>query len=212
MPWLLCAENGYLTSSMPQELENITVNSLLEVNTRAWDREVICDIFNTRDEELILKIPLPVGDRKDTWFWPLEAEGNFTVKSCYRMLQGEHIMPHRGFWNKVWSLKLPGKVTNFLWRVSRSWLPTAAALSEKRVQVDICCQWCLQAVENANHVLFECSFAKSVWTDERVNMDLQVLQGDTVFEVLNRVFARCNKDQTAQVIMICWSLWNRRNK
>ncbi|KAL8134829.1 hypothetical protein AgCh_009733 [Apium graveolens] len=89
---------------MPQELENITVQGLMEVNTRAWDRQVIHDIVNNRDEELILKIPLPVGDRNDTWFWYLETEGNFTVKSVYRMLQGEHALPHKRFWNKV----LPG--------------------------------------------------------------------------------------------------------
>lgn len=212
VPWLPSTENGMLTTTMPQELENITVQGLMEVNTRAWDREVIHDIVNNRDEELILKIPLPVGDRNDTWFWCLETEGNFTVRSVYRMLQGEHALPHKRFWNKVWSLKLPGKVTNFLWRVSRSWLPTAAALAEKRVQIDTCCQWCLQAVESAVHVLFECSFAKSVWTDERVQMDIQVVPGDTVFNVLSRIFDRCNKEQIVQVVMMCWSIWNRRNK
>lgn len=121
-------------------------------------------------------------------------------------------MPHKDFWKKVWSLNLPGKVINFLWRVCRAFLPTAASLVEKRVQVDIRCQWCLQATETACHVLFDCMFAKFVWTEAKLQGDLQVTQGDTVFEVLNRVLTNCSKEKMVRIIMLCWGLWNRRNK
>lgn len=65
--WLPCKDNGYLTTNMPQELENISVRSLMEKNARNWDHELLQDIFNARDRELILKIPLPIKGRQDTW-------------------------------------------------------------------------------------------------------------------------------------------------
>lgn len=71
---LPCVDNGYLTSSMPQEQEDINVQDMTEGNARCWDRVVLRDLFNTRDVDLILKIPLPLRDIHDTWFWYPETE------------------------------------------------------------------------------------------------------------------------------------------
>lgn len=71
-------------------------------------------IFVMRDVILIRKIPIPSINRKNSWFWILEDKGDFTVRSYYRKLQGEHEYIEKGFWMKLWSLKLPGKDTNFL--------------------------------------------------------------------------------------------------
>ncbi|KAL8093925.1 hypothetical protein AgCh_035705 [Apium graveolens] len=128
--WLPCKDNGYLTTNMPQELENISVRSLIEENARNWDREILQDIFNARDRELIPKIPL----------------------------HGEHSMPHKDFWKKVWTLNLPGK------------------------------------------------------TEAKLQGDLQVMQGDTVFKVLKRVLTNSSKEKVVRIVMLCWGLRNRRNK
>ena len=49
--------------------------------------DVIC---NDRDSELIQQIVISTTDRADTWFWSRDDKGKYTVKSCYRMLQGEN--------------------------------------------------------------------------------------------------------------------------
>lgn len=120
-------------------------------------------MFNARDRELIQRIPIPCTQKNDSWFWLLEDSGLFTVRSVYRKLQGEYDMTFNRFWKKLWSLRVPGKVVNFLWRLCRGCLPTLVALTLKHVNVDHRCPWCHSASEDDAHVLFECGFAKTVW-------------------------------------------------
>lgn len=197
---------------MPQEFENIKVQSLLVSGENKWDEEVLNDIFNGRDGELIKRIPLPAISRHDSWFWILDEKGIFTVKSCYRMIQGEHGTPYSVFWKKLWSMKVPGKVLNFLWRVCSSCLPTAVALTAKHVQMNVRCPWCHAGDEDDVHVLFSCEFAKSVWATSGVNDIIQVLPGEKVFDILQRIFSAGTREQLVLVALMCWNLWNRRNK
>lgn len=50
---------------------------------------VVRDICNDHDSRLIQQIPIPVMEKEDSWFWLSEANGMFSVKSCYRKLRGE---------------------------------------------------------------------------------------------------------------------------
>ncbi|XP_074346272.1 uncharacterized protein LOC141685047 [Apium graveolens] len=160
--WLPSAENGYLTTSMNQDLENIKVCDLMEDHQRKWDVDILNDLFNSRDVQLIKNISLPTRDRKDSWLWFFDAKGEFTVKSCYRQLVGESNTSDAGFWKKLWNLDLPGKVHFFLWRTSRLCLPTGWALLNKRVNIDGKCPWCRIEEEDEKHVLFECQFVKEL--------------------------------------------------
>lgn len=56
VPWLPCARNGYITTSMPQKLENVVVANLMQENKYGCDEEVLADIFNDRDRDLIKRI------------------------------------------------------------------------------------------------------------------------------------------------------------
>lgn len=80
---------------------------------------MIDDVFISHDTALIKRVPIPISDSHDAWSWALEDKGDFTVKNAYRWLQGEFENAHRKFWNKLWSLKLPGKVSQFIWRVCK---------------------------------------------------------------------------------------------
>ena len=108
-------------------------------------------------------------------------------------------------------MKLPGKV-NFLWRACSACLPTTVALLTKMVQVDVKCPWCQVEDEDEIHVLFTCSFAKSVWEATSVHDLIQVLPGERVFDVLQQVFASGTRDQVVLIALLCWNIWNRRNK
>lgn len=176
------------------------------------DDEILKDIFNERDVDLIKKIPVPVLDRQDSWFWLLDDKGIFTVKSCYRKLHGYQSTPQTSFWRRLWSIKLPGKVVNFLWRACSSCLPTAVDLITKRVHLDAKCQWCRTDDEDALHVLFKCSFAKAVWLTGGLQDLILVHQHHRVFDVLQRVFDIGTSDQIVLISLLCWNLWNRRNK
>ncbi|KAL8102066.1 hypothetical protein AgCh_026811 [Apium graveolens] len=105
VPWLPCIENGTPTTVMPQELENITVSGLMREGVNQWDDEILRDIFNERDVNLIRQIPLPRTTEQDSWFWMVDDKGLFSVRSCYRLLQGESINADSVFWKKLWSIR-----------------------------------------------------------------------------------------------------------
>lgn len=69
IPWLPCQTNGYMTTNMPIELENIKVVSSMIEDGNRWDAEVLEDICNTRDKNLIKRIPIQYGHVEDSWFW-----------------------------------------------------------------------------------------------------------------------------------------------
>ena len=212
MPWLPSKENGYITTVLPVELQNINVHSLMRENEREWDEEILRDIFNNRDVQLIQNIPLPVVERKDSWMWVYEDTGNFTVKSCYRKIIGEHNTSDAVFWRKIWTLDVPGKIVFFIRRTCRLCLPTAQALITKRVEIESRCSWCRMGNEDALHVLFECFFAKSVWELLGLSNWVQVFQDESIIDIFKRLFTTGTKEQYVLVAVICWSLWNRRNK
>lgn len=161
---------------------------------------------------LIQKILLPIRSEQDSWFWPSDDRGLFTVRSCYRMLQGESVNVNSGFWKKLWSIQLPSKIVNFLWRACKLCLPTAVALVLKNVQIDVKCLWCRMYNEDVVHMLFHYSFAQSVWESTGLEHLVQVLPQDTVFDVLQGVWQNGTQEQFITVGLFCWSLWSRRNK
>lgn len=98
VPWLPSPENGYITTPMPEQLKDIQVQGFLNTNQTDWDMEVVRDICNERDSRLIRQIPIPMRVKEDAWFWLFEDKCQFSVKSCYRRIQGEQIYIDESFW------------------------------------------------------------------------------------------------------------------
>lgn len=171
------------------------------------------DICNERDRNLIKQIPLSSTLVNDEWMWLPDDKGCFTVKSCYRLIQGEIEAPYAHFWRKIWKLKLTGKVIHFLWRVCSQCLPIVARLVTKQVQIDVSYHWCRMYQETEIHILFECDFAKQVWLQMGLQDVIQgTLPGENVFEFVRGIFDKCTSVQCGMMALACWSLWNRRNK
>lgn len=211
IPWLPCPQNGYVTTNMPPELSQTKVSDLMNIQKKVWDEDILLDLFNARDVQMIKQIPLSVRDRQDTWMWVHEEKGEFSVKSCYRNLVGEQNAPDASFWKKVWNLQLPAKIHFFIWRVCRQCLPTATALIEKRVEISNLCCWCRMADEDARHTLFQCTFASSVWVSMGMSHWIQPRQDESMLEHFKRLFATGSTEQCVMLMLICWSIWNRRN-
>lgn len=152
-----------MSTEPPPGLDNIVVQNLFEENQRAWDVDILSNICNDRDKKLIRQIPIPMRPREDDWYWILEDKGEFSVRSCYRKIHGESECVNKSYWKNIWSLQLPGKVIDFIWRASRNLLPTAADLMRKQVSICATYSWCHNGIEDTGHILFQCSFAKEVW-------------------------------------------------
>ncbi|XP_074346145.1 uncharacterized protein LOC141684908 [Apium graveolens] len=75
VPWLPCANNGYLTSEKYPELADVTVDSLFDAEGRNWDGKVLNDLCNERDKTLIYQVPIPMRSKNDSCYWLPENKG-----------------------------------------------------------------------------------------------------------------------------------------
>uniref|UniRef100_A0A803Q5E7 procollagen-proline 4-dioxygenase n=1 Tax=Cannabis sativa TaxID=3483 RepID=A0A803Q5E7_CANSA len=82
-PWLPNVHNRCVSSIHPG-LQNNTVSSLMQMDNRDWDSEVILDLFPTHEADVILGIPLTNTTRPDFWSWKADHRGVFTVRSVYQ--------------------------------------------------------------------------------------------------------------------------------
>ncbi|KAL8108560.1 hypothetical protein AgCh_024870 [Apium graveolens] len=210
-PWLSEVSDPYI-HTRNDSIQNQKVSSLLEIDSNSWDEELINDVFDSRDASLILSIPLN-NDVEDTWYWRREKLGNYTVKSAYLMIQESKTdslaADNSGFWRKLWNLKIPPKVKNFLWRASSNCLPTKDLLRQKQVQISALCPVCNDHNENTFHSLVSCSFATSVWS--RLNLSLIVGEFNCFPDWLQLVFDQQRLEDVHLIVMVCWMMWKNRN-
>ena len=104
--------------------------------------------------------------------WHHSSSGLYTVKSCYDMLLSLNGLPSAGFseaWKRFWKLSLPPKVLDFMWRLCSNCLPLRVRLHQKGVVLDTCCDLCDMEFEDASHLFFNCSFARSCWAAARLD-------------------------------------------
>lgn len=99
---------------------------------KVWDMKVITDLFDERDQHLILGNPLSHRQEEDIKYWYKKDKGFYTVKSAYRLVQdmkGESVAnANSGFWRWLWNFKIPPTAKNFLWRTCNGYLPTEVSL------------------------------------------------------------------------------------
>ncbi|XP_074369771.1 uncharacterized protein LOC141711268 [Apium graveolens] len=92
-PWLHDDTNPFITTKSPT-IENQKVSSMFCLDEKAWDVEIIEDIFNDRDQMQILAIQSNEASHEDVMYWSLENFGNYSVKSAYKFLQVQ-----KGVWS-----------------------------------------------------------------------------------------------------------------
>ncbi|XP_019172074.1 PREDICTED: uncharacterized protein LOC109167507 [Ipomoea nil] len=113
--WLPDRLNPRIISYPYPLMEHVTVADLIDPNLYGWDEDVIRSMFNQRDANLIMRIPLPRHHAHDKLIWGTEDDGMFSVKSCYRVLQGVLDDNDIQGLSKIWSCKIPPKVKTFIW-------------------------------------------------------------------------------------------------
>lgn len=90
--WLRKEQNLYITPNSSSHVNN-KVNSLMCLNRKEWDRNIIQDLFNERDQQCILNVPLLENNTEDQLYWSKENSRNYSVHSAYSLLQVQ-----KGLW------------------------------------------------------------------------------------------------------------------
>lgn len=149
-----------------QCLQDEKVSSLFE---KVWDADLVRDLFSVEEARCILGIPLSSRVETDFWYWLNEKTGVYSVKSAFTYLP----MHREGIqdeiigiaWKKFWSLKLPPKVKDFIWRAVKGCIPTGVQLRLRRVNVPVLCPVCHLDPESVAHCLLYCVLAQDWWED-----------------------------------------------
>ncbi|KAK9190098.1 hypothetical protein WN943_018699 [Citrus x changshan-huyou] len=207
-PWLPDITDGFISTEFNEELVVAPVSCLMVPNQRIWDFDVVSDLFNARDKELILQIPLSSRRDNDAWYWQANPRGCYTVRNCYKLLNSITSDSFAGVWRKLWRLNVPSKIKNFIWRAAKNVLPTAVNLLSRRVDIISTCAVCNANEETIMHALIESSFARTCWFSSPVGF----VGSCTSFLIwLEHIFARCSTDDCNIAMMICWRIWIHRN-
>lgn len=212
-PWLVDDSNPYVTSRM-QVLEENMVESLMQVNNRVWDEEILEDLFNSQDMQCILQVPLSPNRDEDRLYWKEEMSVTYTVRSAYKLLQVQkgrwNVLDQSGLWSKFWKIKVPSKVAHVCWRAITGCLPTLSQLYARYVPVQTTCPICNFGEESIIHALVSCSFAASCW--QKVLGTSALVNRSMFKDWFEHVLSSYSSDRWAEVVMLCWSVWNARNE
>lgn len=113
--WLNDRDHPYIMSNLIG-LDDATVDSLMCLERKSWDKEVVEDLFNVRDQRCILNVQLDSNVEEDSLFWCKEVSGEYLVRSAYRMAQMHNgrwnTMDRGSIWQKMWKIRVPAKVLN----------------------------------------------------------------------------------------------------
>jgi hypothetical protein len=125
-------------------------------NERQWDVNKIMNLFSYDAAAQILAVPLVVEVQEDRLVWKEEQNGEYTVRSGYRLLMQEHeerVCPEvKGDWRSLWKIRAPPKVKHLLWRICHDCLPTRKRLRQHHVQCLAECELCSEREEDAWHI------------------------------------------------------------
>lgn len=145
-PWIHDPRNLFIQSPMPPNLQPLKVSDLFVPFTTVWNTTLLHDIFNDRDIHEISSLPISHLGGADTRIWHFSRDGNYHVKSGYRIamsltqVHGTSMDPK--FWKLIWSIKIPPKGCSFMWKACRDCLLNRFKLQMRGIQIAPTCVVC----------------------------------------------------------------------
>ena len=148
------------STASPPNLHSLTVRDLLNPDLCSWNNNVVNNLFSVTNALAIKDLPLHARNFHDTRVWNHSVNGNYTVKSAYRLcmsLQEEFssssVTTSRN-WNALWKQQVPPRTRSMLWRMAHNCLPTRSRLLEKGLPINYNCVHCEQLAETHIHTFF----------------------------------------------------------
>jgi len=169
--WLPGHSNPKFCSPINTLSESATVSELIDFDLMRWNVNVIQQVFSPYEAGIISSMPLSSRLPEDKLVWPAEKNGIFSVKSAYHILCNTNLshLPTSSshslskLWKRIWSLHLPTRVRNFIWRLAKNIIPTRGNLRWRGVPLDTICPLCFQDSETTDHLFMNCPLVQQVW-------------------------------------------------
>ncbi|WOH13938.1 hypothetical protein DCAR_0933451 [Daucus carota subsp. sativus] len=205
-------------------MQHSTVNEMLTLlhssssEKSLWLSELLPEEQGSYSMLLILTEGIVLQDKTDRLCW-VPSGGAFStivankIMFCQSNSSGEHSKS----WILIWKLKIPPKISIFLWKMNWGVLPTKHFLSQKLKDLVPLCSWCGQKSETLVHLFMECELA--VWAWKYIQLWWS-LKHSTIFKFglcLPYIF-KIYKDKFVRriwqivVAATLWSIWLARNE
>ncbi|KAK8669557.1 hypothetical protein V6N13_106985 [Hibiscus sabdariffa] len=197
------------------------VSDLIDASTATWKVDILESLFDEVHVNKIRAIPLSKTRLQDKLVWRYDGLGSYTVKSGYRLLNGELnaallLSADSGvnfsrFYAALWSSNLPPKVNIAMWRIINNYMPTLVNLRFRQLTVDVCCPLCKSTEESIEHIMRECAFVKQILDAQGVRCSVPVADLSWK-ECLAQTFVSLSMRQRQALMITFYSVWYTRNQ
>ena len=117
----------------------------------------------------------------------------------------------------VWNHLILLKINCFVWRACMDRIPTTAALSRRGVRTSsLSCSFCINGVDEANHIIADCPFALATLSRIMTWCNVPIQSFSSVTDIVNFAanWGHCPKRKkimNAIVYGYTWCVWRARN-
>lgn len=193
---------------------------------REWNSALISELFSDEQQRQISLISPQWVHTEDTYSLEYTKTGHYTVKSGYWVQTNVIEAAKRclaveqpsldSLYQWAWKQDTSPKIHHFLWRCISDALPTAANMKYRHISKDGSCSRCGMESETANHILFQCPYARRVWAESPIHAPPYGTMSDSLYSNLYRVLNlrdRYPKEEAHEELVpwLLWRLWKNRN-
>jgi hypothetical protein len=195
---------------------NTVVANLIDTDHGMWKEDLVRCCFLPTDASYILKFPLQLTLSRDVLIWWGTIPGKFMVKGAYHVAFSR-ISDHAAaggsndsdmfqFWKALWSLALPKKILDFLWRVCINILPIRDSLSRRNVFTLLECPICGGEAESPTHIFHQCIYVKKVWSTSEWGRNLYSAHGSNILDWIWGIWKFKGEVVFTRVTVVLWSI------
>ncbi|GKV05029.1 hypothetical protein SLEP1_g17084 [Rubroshorea leprosula] len=153
----------------------------------------------------------------DRWWWRYEKDGEYTVKSAYKMLttteEGDEIKCLKRCWNST----IPLKICAFSWLSVLGRTPCKVNLLKRNIitqEADAKCSFCAEIAENEDHLLLWCDFSGKIWNKNLAWWEIKYVMARSCKDAFLQHSWAGRYQKGWQVIWYAtiWALWSTQNR
>uniref|UniRef100_A0A803Q6D6 Reverse transcriptase zinc-binding domain-containing protein n=1 Tax=Cannabis sativa TaxID=3483 RepID=A0A803Q6D6_CANSA len=184
-----------------------------------WQIDKVKKHFHEEDIPWVQGIPIDLYV-EDTLTWPYTPNGQYMVKSGYRIGREINLHPTRSsnmedihkWWKMLWSMSLPPRMKLFGWRVCHNWLPAKTNLAHRGMDVNLSCDLCGHQAETLTHALWGCAKVKTIWKLVPWYNKCAHFKNGSMFDIMVTLKEHLDKSEFEEAIKIMWAIWENRNR
>ena len=166
---------------------------------------------------LIQATPIVITSRGcDKIAWADSLQGNFNLKSAYRIAMGHEESPKfSASW--IWKANTLPRVKTFLWMCAHNSIGVRSCLMRRGACEEAMCPICQEAEESILHALRDCPWAEAVWNHlGRVEVDQEFWRSELLVWLSRNgnhrsTSATMNPPWNTLFSFAVWNIWKSRN-